>query len=564
MLQYLSSALSGRIEPADWPNLDRGGWDLLVGLAEKEGVASLLCRAFDERGWPDRIPANVRQILRRANFTTAASNLLLYGELTRILAALQPEKALPTADSRRVAVVLKGADLAMTAYPSIALRPMCDLDLLLPRPRLDEAVRTLEHLGYQKIGPEIAAGHDLLTAHAVPMVGGPGRSVMVELHWRLVASEMDRRSPALDWFWTQTEPWCNGDRSSIESGNDGDGKVALPTFFFHLTPTAHLLYLAAHLALQHGTAQSRLLWFYDIDLLVTLYGDRIDWDELLHRARELRWNLTLLTALTTTGERFGTAYPRGFLEAIAENANETASRVERFKPDLTYPRGSRIWHQMMCLAWRGRLSFAWNHFFPSRAYVRSRYPIRPRWLWPICYPYRWSVIAAEGIKALLHRVGRVFRASRKRGAENPKLNRGVKNGGDRPLVRALKAFASDDSLRLRVNGCCMAPLVKHGDSVEVSKAKYLWPGDVIAFWQKGQVKLHRLIGYRLLSRRLALVTQGDSNPSCDSYSDAGDVIGRISGGECSPLLVNVPLRHRIWALGRFGKLVFRRLSSWMR
>jgi hypothetical protein len=48
------------------------------------------------------------------------------------------------------------------------------------------------------------------------------------------------------------------------------------------------------------------------------------------------------------------------------------------------------------------------------------------------------------------------------------------------------------------------------------------------------------------------------------HSDLRHVIGRVSGGECSPLLIRVPLRHRLWALGRFVKLVYRRVSNTVR
>jgi hypothetical protein len=91
-----------------------------------------------------------RERCAQAYYHTAARNLLIYQELSHILAALattdsfsisdfgfgisqfairNPQFAIPT-------VVLKGAALATTLYPSIGLRPMGDIDLLVPQDRL--------------------------------------------------------------------------------------------------------------------------------------------------------------------------------------------------------------------------------------------------------------------------------------------------------------------------------------------------------------------------------------------------------------------------------------------
>ena len=47
-----------------------------------------------------------------------------------------------------------------------------------------------------------------------------------------------------------------------------------------LSPTATLLYQAAHLVLQHGTYRSILLWYYDLHLLVGKCQESIDWGKL--------------------------------------------------------------------------------------------------------------------------------------------------------------------------------------------------------------------------------------------------------------------------------------------
>ncbi len=539
-------ALGTSSDEAVWSKWSSDEWARIVDKATKEGVAPLLCQRLDVVGWPDSIPSHVTKELRRSRFATAANSVLILGELQRILDAFKPSNL------QSKAVVMKGADLALSIYPSMALRPMCDLDMLLPKSELNGALDVLRRLGYRLTMPEIAVGHSQLTGHAVSLLGGPRRCVAVELHWGLVSSDMDRRSPSLGWFWEQTEQWKNG---NVVAGGNGNRKAVVPESFVHLKPTAHLLYLAAHIALQHGMKESRLLWFYDLHLLITRERQRIDWQELASRAHELRWNSALLAALEGTQRRFGTSLPDEFLRTVGENRERHLREHDQIAPDRDHPHSARIWHhQLRGLAWSGRLEFFWNHCFPTKAYIQWRYRPNPRWLWPLCYVVRWSTICkvvAGGMGSALLRYC---------GLRKKEPLRESTNGHDRRLVHGLREIAKDKPLRLIVSGNCMAPWVRSGDVVEVTRAKHLWPGDVIAVRQQGRIRLHRLIGVKPQWSGLRLVTQGDGNLTCDLLSEPSDVIGKVSGGECSSLLVRVPLQHRLQAVRRFCFLVLRKLA----
>ena len=122
----------------------------------------------------------------------------------------------------------------------------------------------------------------------------------------------------------------------------------------------------------------------------------------------------------------------------------------------------------------------------------------------------------------------------------------------RSLMRGLRELASEKPLRMRVVGECMAPLVRDGEIVELAPARFYWPGDVIAFRQlDGTLVLHRVIGYRPRLGRLQLITKGDNGPSWDAALAMDQVIGKVCGGACSPLLVAVPFRHRLRTVLRF-------------
>jgi len=64
-----------------------------------------------------------------------------------------------------------------------------------------------------------------------------------------------------------------------------------------LAPTANLLYLAAHLFLKHRGASGRLLWLYDLHLLLRDCREVLDWDAVLSKADEFGWTSALYGAL---------------------------------------------------------------------------------------------------------------------------------------------------------------------------------------------------------------------------------------------------------------------------
>ncbi|MBM3749312.1 MAG: nucleotidyltransferase family protein, partial [Acidobacteria bacterium] len=280
-------------------------------------------------------------------------------------------------------IVLKGAALAATIYPSIALRPMGDVDLLVPKDRLDQAVAAVRALGYVPQRPETRPGLAHRLSYELEFDGGESMHLPLGLHWSLIGGGASSYRPRIDWFWEQAEM---ADLPRMQT--------------LILKPTAHLLYLAAHLMLQHGGAQARLLWFYDLDLLIHRQADRLDWDELLRRAREFRWATALRAALQGVQERLGTPLPQGFLDALAETDDHQAAHLVERRADPLQNSVINDWNFLLSLDWPARLRLALATAFPSPAYVRWRYQPRPGWLWPLCYPYRWLDMLRKGLSTL--------------------------------------------------------------------------------------------------------------------------------------------------------------------
>lgn len=390
VLAWLGRALTGDIEPEHARSVGPQAWSAITATAIEHGVAPLLFRRLSDAQFLEEIPPAAATALGRAHFASAASNAIIYDELERILPLLVDDAGEAGANG---VVVLKGADLAATLYPSIALRPMCDLDVLVRRSLVPRAISVLEGLGYRKSMADIRPGHEDVVGHAFTLVGGPGARISVEIHWSLVASDLDWRSPDLDWFWSQVE------LVPVDGGRGGARArlLSLP----RLRPEAHFLYLAAHLVLQHGCGQARLVWLYDLHLLLSAYGTAWDWDAILSKAREFSWNSALRLALETTRQLFDTPMPIGRLEAIVPDRSPLVVRRLRMASEPSPEKIDRAWTQMMGLTWRGRVHFVWNHCFPQRSYLTWRYRPRPPWLWPLCYPYRWCVIGINLLRVIV-------------------------------------------------------------------------------------------------------------------------------------------------------------------
>jgi hypothetical protein len=120
----------------------------------------------------------------------------------------------------------------------------------------------------------------------------------------------------------------------------------------------------------------------------------------------------------------------------------------------------------------------------------------------------------------------------------------------RPWLRELAELIAGAELVLHVNGTCMSPHVEPGGRIRVRRARAYWPGDVLAVIDPaaGDIKLHRCIGYTLRAGEFCVVTRPDAESSLDRPTPYHLVIGRLSGGDCTPDAVAVPWSTRLAAL----------------
>mgnify|MGYP006292291575 CR=1 FL=1 len=365
-------------------------WDAFAAAAVTPGFAWSACQTLDRTGWPAAMPASLRDDLRTMRYVSAAQALYRFSKLPPVLAPLAQPPAIPV-------VLLKGAALALTVYPDPAARSMGDVDVLIPRDRVDEAVARVTALGYHAYGPEMGEGFNLHFSHHVALVGDDHRLLPLELHWTLASGDHDRHAPDVGWFWAQTEPIDLEER--LERHGVPSPRLPLPPLFV-LRPAADLLYLSAHLMLQHGGARPGIRWLYDIHLLLERASGRIDWDELVPQAAGFHWAAALAAALEATRDHFGTPLPAGVVGRLREAADAASARLVARRADPLQTRATGVWNRASSLSWRARVRFIVDVAMPGRAYMQHRYQPRPAWLWPLYYPYRFFVMLREGLITL--------------------------------------------------------------------------------------------------------------------------------------------------------------------
>jgi hypothetical protein len=281
---YVRRLLAMDREPCPPHFFDALPWPGVLHLARSQGIAPLLYSILQHHQAP--LPAAVRDAFEESYYRVAAANTLRFQELAGVLAALSAA-AVPV-------LLLKGAALAESVYGNLALRPMVDLDLMVPRDRIEQVPSLLEPLGYRLLpGP---AGHPFpfTTRYGGEIMLRNDRSlwpVQLDVHWNLLAIWwMDHTTRLdVDALWQNARPLLLSGASVLQ-----------------FCPEDALLHLCLHAGAGHSYAQ--LLNFIDIDRLVAVY-QQLDWDQFVQRARRFQIGASVYFALQFTRDLLHTPIP---------------------------------------------------------------------------------------------------------------------------------------------------------------------------------------------------------------------------------------------------------------
>lgn len=166
-------------------------WEPVIANAESHGLANLL-RTHLER-CDIELPQDCRQQLTALKVRHLRANRARMAALAEILQAFQR----PGIDC----AVLKGAALVNLIYPSPDMRPMGDIDILVPAPRAGDARDALRAIGFvagEKNRGALAGHHHLPVASR----RDNGVDILVEVHVDALSRDSGN---SLDWSAVQPD-----------------------------------------------------------------------------------------------------------------------------------------------------------------------------------------------------------------------------------------------------------------------------------------------------------------------------------------------------------------------
>ena len=343
-----------------------------VAWLSGQGLAPFTFYRLREARVDGQLEAQIWASLRREYQLVSGFNLLAH--------AAAEEWASRYAANDVTCVWFKGIPLSLTIYPTPGVRPMGDIDLLVPRLQLPKALALVR----TATGQEPGTLAEDSAMHAVARVG-PARLVTMEIHWSLLDISSSSIAGDVGWFLGQQQVIS------------GDG-VALLT----LRPEAHLLYLCAHAEISHGEGQFRLLRYLDLHQLITR-TPALNWQTVVDQAVAFGWTFAVERALGITQHWFATPLPEHLLSELRTRRpnHEDISAVLRRQAPAN--RWEITLNRFAAMSWGVRLRLAKQLVFPPPAYMRQHYGIKQPWRVALYYPYRWWDAASE-----------VFRTARKR------------------------------------------------------------------------------------------------------------------------------------------------------
>lgn len=129
----------------------------------------------------------------------------------------------------------------------------------------------------------------------------------------------------------------------------------------------------------------------------------------------------------------------------------------------------------------------------------------------------------------------------------------------------LRELAAKADLSLQVSGHCMEPMLSTGNQIRVQAQRMYFPGDVLAVCVPGgQLRVHRLIGYRFHRGAVALITAPDNQIGYDPPVVLERVIGKVVSAVADRQhSIQVAGKDRVRALARFSTYVWQRLTRWL-
>lgn len=326
-------------------------------------------RRLEHSDWPQ----NILDALAAQAREQTATELLREKELISVLDALATEDIHP--------ILLKGAGLAYSLYPSPAARPRFDTDLLIGRQQVDTVRRVMAGQGYTS--PPHCDGELLFCQFPLRKTDVFGVLHAFDVHWKISTQAV----------FADVLGYEEIAASATRLPSLG-ASARMPA------PVHALLLACIHPVMHHRNVES-LLWFYDIHLLASRLSDP-ELDSFAELAVARQVSSICAHQLTVARRWFGTRLPDSALRRLtAVAANEPSAAY--LQPNRGF--GDDLIASMQGLpSWSDRLRLLREVTLPGPAYMLKAYGVAPSSpraaILPVLYLHRlasggWRVLSGQ-------------------------------------------------------------------------------------------------------------------------------------------------------------------------
>jgi len=355
--------------PINFRNLTEKDWSKLLTNAQQHSILPLLYHHLTQNK-EIHVPTNILEKLKQAYLRNSLRNTQIYYELSNIINKAN--------DDNIPIIVLKGADIAVSLYPSIALRPMKDFDLFIKIEDIQKVHDILIQLGWHGKQSLEAVDYILQTEYSLKY---EKPKLQIDLHLKV---------PEL----SALNLWTN-----VKSMAMGSTKMLI------LKPEILLIFLCNHLYEHARDEVAELLKFYDIVLALKKYRESIDWDYLIQSVYTNQSENVVYHILEIINSEFGEDIPLNVFDKLKSTKYTIQIRKSLYKPlpNIAYKfHPTRKIVSAIYLHWVDPKSNTIGNIFkniiesifPSKEFMIERYSPKRSWLFFIYYP----AYNANGIK----------------------------------------------------------------------------------------------------------------------------------------------------------------------
>jgi Uncharacterised nucleotidyltransferase len=274
LMAFLKEGLGDTLVQGKSVNLDSS--------QELTRMIPIICAYFSQHELTQLVGRKTAKKILELQRTEMLQNLFLERELQNVLRTFK--------EAGIRLLLFKGPALAYTVYPQPHLRTYHDIDALIHPDDLSRAHDVLTQVGYtfyeefetNAVDSE-RSGYNYILKRADSWL-----EVLIELHTAFHASEIGT-------IFNVEALWERAQAISVL----GEPTLTLGT-------VDHLLYLCWHYRF-HGF--TRLLWLYDLVVMLRATGTQLDWNEVVRTAQEQHLVATLYYCLSWCRDLFDVAIP---------------------------------------------------------------------------------------------------------------------------------------------------------------------------------------------------------------------------------------------------------------